>query len=492
MHDLIERLEGFGSPRVALVGDFMLDCYVYGDVERISPEAPVPVLHAVRKERAAGGAGYVAAAVTAMGGRVGCIGVIGADEAGEQLLERLRQAGADTDTLMRLQGRPTAVKTRYVGLAQHRHGQQMLRVDHETVDPLPPEVETRLREAAKKQLAQSDMVVLEDYNKGLFSENITPRLIADARAAGKKVIVDPARIENYRKYRSCTLLKPNRYEASLASGIQIIDDVTLAGAAAKLGEITDAEAVLITLDREGAFLYRRDGLGRRIAHRRPRSVYDVTGAGDETLAVLAVALAEGCDYEQAVELANVAGGLEVERFGMVPIRRDEIVDELRRMIGLRSGGKVLPRERLAEEVARRRARGETVVFTNGCFDLLHAGHVRYLQQARQIGHCLVLAINSDDSVRRVKGPGRPVIGQAERAEMLAALECVDYVTVFDEQTPVPLLELLRPDILVKGGTTPVVVGRELVEGYGGKVMTMGLVPGLSTTTIIDRILNGGK
>ncbi len=203
--------------------------------------------------------------------------------------------------------------------------------------------------------------------------------------------------------------------------------------------------------------------------------------------VLAIAIAQGCPYEQAAALANVAGGLEVERQGMVPIAKAEIVEELRRMIGPR-GGKVLQREALLAETRRRRGRGDTIVFTNGCFDLLHMGHVKYLQQARQLGSCLIVAINSDKSVQRLKGPRRPVIGQDERAAMLGSLECVDYVTIFEEDTPIGLLEMLRPDILVKGGTTPVVVGREVVEGYGGQVRTMDMVAGLSTTQIIDRIV----
>jgi len=247
-----------------------------------------------------------------------------------------------------------------------------------------------------------------------------------------------------------------------------------------------AEAVVITLDREGAYLLTKD-LARRIPT-RPRAVYDGTGAGDEVLAMLATAVAEGCDYEQAVALANVAGGVEVERFGVVPIRRDELEDEMRRLIGLR-GGKIVSRERLAEEVARRRGRGETIVFTNGCFDLLHMGHVRYLQEARELGSCLIVAINSDQSVRRLKGPSRPIIGQDERAEMLSAMECVDYVTIFHEDTPCALLELLRPDILAKGGTTSSVVGKEIVEGYGGKVLTLQRVEGLSTTEIIEQIID---
>jgi D-beta-D-heptose 7-phosphate kinase/D-beta-D-heptose 1-phosphate adenosyltransferase len=492
MHDLIEKLERFGHPVVLLVGDFILDRYVYGDVERINPEAPVPVLKVVRAESRAGGAGNVAAAVGALEGKALCVGVIGQDASARELRDLLDKTGADVSGLVQLSDRPTALKTRFVGLAQHRHAQQMLRVDEEIAQPLSPAAEDLLVAAVRERIGSADIVVLEDYNKGVLSGGLAGRVIALAAKAGKPVVVDPACIADYTRYRGATLLKPNRYEASLASGVEIRDNDTLDAAAQKLLDATGAQAVIISLDREGAYCRRRGQAGRRIPHQCPREVYDVTGAGDETMAALAVALAEGLDYEQAEELANVAGGLEVEQFGFVPITRGQVAAELRRMVGLR-GGKVHSRASLAHEVARRRALGETIAFTNGCFDLLHMGHVNYLQQARELGSCLIVAINSDASVRRLKGNTRPIIGQVERAGMLAALECVDYVTVFDEDTPMELLELVRPDVLIKGGTTPVVVGRELVESYGGKVTTMDLVAGLSTTEIINRITsNGGK
>jgi D-beta-D-heptose 7-phosphate kinase/D-beta-D-heptose 1-phosphate adenosyltransferase len=489
MHQLIDRIEKFGQPRIVVLGDFMLDRYVYGDTERISPEAPVPVLKILRTESRTGGASNVASAVLALGGKVACVGVVGQDSAGEELSQMLSAAGAETSTLIRLRERPTTVKSRYVGLAQHRHAQQMLRVDEETSQPLTDAIRSTLRAAVRGQLAGAKVLALQDYDKGVLSDANTPQIIADARSAGVAVLVDPARVRDYRRYRGATLLKPNRYEAALASGVAITDDASLERAARELLLLADVEAVAITLDKEGAYLMTRGGEGRRLAT-RPRSVYDVTGAGDEVLAMLAMALAEKCPLEEAVMLSNVAGGLEVERFGVVPVTREEIVEELRHEIGLR-GGKVLSRARLVEEVARRRRRGESIVFTNGCFDLLHMGHVRYLQQARELGSCLIVAINSDDSVRRLKGPARPVIGENERAEMLGSLECVDLVTVFDEDTPIPLLEAVRPDVLAKGGTTPVIVGRELVEGYGGKVTNLDLVAGLSTTQIIERIVGGG-
>jgi len=487
MDRLIERLQAFGSPRIALVGDFMLDRYVYGNVDRINPEAPVPILQTVRAEARVGGTGNVALAAMALGADVRCVGVIGRDPPGEDLRRMLMDAGANTASLIRLNDRPTSVKTRYVGLAQHRHPQQILRVDEEKAEPAGAKAQSALRAALRAELAQAAVVTLEDYDKGVLTDDSAPALIADARAAGKTVIVDPACIADYRRYRNATLLKPNRFEAALASGVKITDDSSLAEAARRLAEVTDAQAIVVTLDSDGAYVHPRDGTPRRVPHHRPRSVYDVSGAGDETLAVLSVALAEGCDWQEAAELANVAGGLEVERFGFVPVTRREMIEELRRMIGLR-GSKVVDRRRLAEELAARRQRGQTIVFTNGCFDLLHLGHTRYLQQARELGHCLVVAVNGDAGVRRLKGPGRPVIAQIERAEMLAALECVDYVTVFEEDTPEPLLELLRPDILVKGGTTGEVVGQRMVEGWGGKVLKLEPVEDLSTTKIINRIL----
>ncbi len=393
----IDRLR---AVKVALVGDFILDCYVHGNVERISPEAPVPVLRSVRRAGSVGGAGNVAAAVPALGGTCWCFGVVGHDAQAQELSKLLAEAGADAAPLIRLSDRPTAVKTRYVGLAQHRHAQQILRVDEECVEPLSEPVADELHRRFAATLEQADVVVLEDYNKGVFTPALTARLIASARAAGKAVVVDPASIRDFSKYRGATVIKPNRYEAATASGVNIVDDATLDEAARKLMEITQAQAILITLDKEGAYLLWAGQAGRRVPHHRPRAVYDITGAGDETLAMLAVALASGCDYAESADLANVAGGLEVERRGFVPVRREELIEEVQRMIGLR-GGKVMSRTRLAEEVARRRAVGQTVVFTNGCFDLLHMGHVRYLQQARELGGCLIVAIHSDASVQRL-------------------------------------------------------------------------------------------
>jgi len=486
MHRLIDCLDRLARPRIALLGDFLLDRYLYGDSERISPEAPVPVLRVVDRQSRPGGAGSVAATILGLGAQVCCVGVIGQDAAAEELLGMLAVAGAETSSLIRLPGRATVIKQRVIGLTRHRHQQQMLRIDEEPLDALPKELHLTLRGALRSALQDCRCLALADHDKGLMTDAELPNLIADARAAGVPVVADPAPIADYRRYRGATLIAPNRYEAQMATGIALSDEESMRRCACQLIDTTAAEAVLITLDRDGAYLF-RGGEGVHVPT-RARPVYDVTGAGDAVLATLAVAIGAGLDLFDAASLANVAGGIEVERFGSVPITREEMAAELRRMVGLRSG-KVMGRKRLLDELARRRQAGETVVFTNGCFDLLHLGHVRYFQQARQLGTCLVVGVNSDDSVRRLKGPSRPVIGEDERAEMLAALECVDYVTVFEEDTPEALLELLRPDFLCKGGSTPEIVGQAFVEGYGGKVIKLGLVEGLSTTDIINRILS---
>lgn len=481
----IDEIDGLAPPRVVLAGDFMLDEYVHGDVERISQEAPIPVLHVTKRDYRSGGAGNVASAVAALGGSVDCVGVVGDDAQANKVIEPLETAGVDTSGLVAMTGRPTTIKTRYVGLAQHKNPHQILRVDDEVTTPLPEEVAKKLVEAAAAKLDKNSILAFQDHNKGVLTDATARAMIAAAKNVGAKVVVDPAAVADAGRYRGATLLTPNRQEAALAGGVSITDEASCRQAAETIRKLTDAEAVVITLDAQGSYLLDETG-GRRIPT-PPRAVADGTGAGDAVMAMLCVAIAGGCENAAAVELANVAGGLEVEQFGVVPVTREEIREELRRRIGLRRS-KIMDRRRLAQELQRVRRGGGTVVFTNGCFDLLHMGHVNYLQQAREHGTCLVVAINSDAGVQRLKGPKRPVIGQDERARMLASLECIDFVTIFDENTPEALLQLLQPEVLVKGGSTDVIVGQEFVESYGGKVERLDLVAGMSTTEIINRIL----
>lgn len=477
------------TPRVLLAGDFMLDEYVYGDVDRISPEAPVPVLRVTKREHRPGGAGNVAAALRALGSEVVCIGTIGDDVAGGELTALLEKAGANVSGLVVTPGRPTTRKTRYVGLAQHKNPHQILREDEEQTQPLDDAIVAKLVAALESAAAAGPAVLaLQDHNKGVLTGENALKLIAVAKQAHCTVVVDPALIDDYTRYRGATILTPNRYETALATGAAVTDNDSLAKAGQVVLERTDAQAVVITLDKQGAFLLNATGEQQHIPPTRTHEVADGTGAGDAVMATISAALAAGCEFPEAVALANVAGGLEVERFGVVPVTRDEMRDDLRDTIGLRRS-KVLPREDLAALLARKRKLGQgPTVFTNGCFDLLHMGHVTYLQQAREVGSALIVAVNSDKSVQRLKGPQRPIVPQDERAAMLAALECVDYVTIFDEDTPQALLSLLQPEILVKGGSTDVIVGQDLVEAYGGRVQRLALVEGQSTTDIISRIL----
>jgi D-beta-D-heptose 7-phosphate kinase/D-beta-D-heptose 1-phosphate adenosyltransferase len=486
---LMKTVEGLTSGSILLLGDFMLDCYIHGDIERISPEAPVPVMKALSRESRPGGAGSVAANIRALDARVICLGVVGDDEAGSELCRKLSLTGANIDHLLSLPGRPTTLKERFVGLAQHRHGQQVLRVDHEDSSELPRTIGDQLLADLKKLLPKVDILCLEDYGKGLLSHHLCRAAIDLAKKARKPVLVDPARTADFSKYAGADLITPNRFEASLAAGLQITDPDSLSLAAEKLLAAGKFNALVITLDKEGAYLLQKGQAGSLIPT-RPREVYDVTGAGDVVLAALAVGLASGCDLPGAVAFANIAGGLAVEKPGAATVSRQEILADL---IAGQAGfsGKIRTAEQLAQELQPFRRNSQTIVFTNGCFDVLHMGHISLLAQARAKGDVLVVGLNSDESIRANKGPDRPVCSEQQRAGVLAGLESVDYVVIFNDTEPIKLLDKLRPDILVKGEDCIErgVVGRELVEAYGGKVELVPMVPECSTTNIIQTILH---
>ncbi len=485
---LLHAVTHLGSPRVLLVGDFMLDSYIYGDALRISPEAPVQVLKVVKREHAAGGASSVAADITMLGAHCLCVGVIGNDANGRRLREILQQGGSVTEGLLELQDRPTITKERVIGLAQHRHRQQLLRIDEECTDLLAEADYTRLQNYYEQALEQCDIVCLQDYNKGLLSDVFCQRLIALARTAGKKVLIDPPLDRDYMKFTGATLITPNRKETSKAVGFEIQSEADAEKASLVLRDTLKLDTVVITLDKEGAYL-RTDSIAKRIPT-VPRNVYDVTGAGDMMLAMLAVAMAAGNDEHTSLELANIASGIEVEKFGVATVSVDEIVNEI---ISLHKGktGKILSAEELAGHLAYHRQQDETVVFTNGCFDVLHRGHIEYLRFCKQQGDIVVLGLNSDRSVRQLKGPERPINNQHDRAAVLAALESVDYLCIFDQPDPLELIEQVRPDVLVKGADwkDKGVVGRQFVESYGGRVELAPLVDGKSSTSTIEKLKN---
>ena len=487
MHEeLLKTVTALGSPTVLVVGDFMLDVYTYGDALRISPEAPVPVLKVTETRHSCGGAGSVTANLAALGAKPVCLGIVGADANGEKLRAMLEEIGADATGLLVVTDRPTISKQRLIGLAQHRHQQQLFRLDEESTEPLTVEQYEAVLDLYKEKLGDADIVCLQDYNKALLSTEICGRMISLAVDAGKKVLVDPAFKGDFTKYAGATLITPNRQETSEMVGFEISNAEDAARAAEVLAAKLNIEAVVITLDREGAFL-KTDEMSE-VVPTRPRSVYDVTGAGDMVLAMLALTLAAGCDYKTAVQLSNIAGGIEVEKFGVATVTIEEIINEI---IGQNRGktGKIRLLDYLVNELDWHRRKNETVVFTNGCFDVVHRGHIEFFKFCKAQGDVLVVGLNSDSSVKTIKGPDRPINNQYDRASVLEALETVDYITVFDEPDPEKLIEAVKPDVLVKGQdwAKKGVIGREFVESCGGKVVLAPLVEGKSSTSIIERI-----
>ncbi len=485
--DLIDLVQRLGQPHVLVVGDLMLDRYVWGDAERISQEAPVILLHADKREERLGGASSVATMLRALGARVALAGVVGADADAGRMRQLLTDLEIDHEAVLTDPERPSTVKERYIGRAQHRHPQQMIRVDYETRLPLRPAIETQLCRAITGPLRKADMVLISDYDKGVCTPGVLTALSAEARARGLRTLADPIRSQDYRKYHGCSAMTPNRLEAGLATGRVLHTVAEALEAAGPLQQQLDLEAAIITLDKDGMALVHRDGR-RQLFPTRPRQVYDITGAGDMVMSVLGMALACGVDYDPAIRLANIAGGLEVEKIGVATVTRDEILRDLLRATPT-GNQKVLEREALCQEVESRRRLGQRIAFTNGCFDVLHAGHVQYLQEARAQADVLVVGLNSDASVRALKGPSRPIHPAEDRALVLASLQAVDYLTIFSETTPLALIQALRPNVLVKGADyhKEDVVGAAFVEGYGGRVHLAPLREGFSTTRILQRL-----
>ncbi len=377
----------------------------------------------------------------------------------------------------------------------------MIRVDYEVREPLDPGLEQRLKQALERQLRQADLVLISDYDKGVCTPGLLAHVIQTARKLGRRTLVDPVRRADYRKYHGCSAMTPNRLEAGLATRRTLRTTAEALSAAEQLLHELDMEAGIVTLDKDGMALAHGDGR-RLVFPTRPRQVYDITGAGDMVLSVLGMALAAGADYDPAIRLANIAGGLEVERVGVAPITRQEILRDLHEASAFRSNGriefstpsKVHTWTTLQTELDRCRQAGKRIAFTNGCFDLLHAGHVQYLQEAKAQADVLVVGLNSDASVRALKGPQRPINPASARAEVLAGLQAVDLVVIFDALTPLELIKQVRPDVLVKGAdyARDTVLGADLVESYGGRVHLVALKPGFSTTNLVQQLAGSRK
>lgn len=469
--------------RIVVAGDFMFDHYVYGNAQRLSPDAPVPVLAIEDQKWIPGGASNVCLDLKALRCKVSCIGIVGKDRNGYDLKKSLREFGCITTGLIDDPTRPTTIKQNFVGLAQHRHPQKMFRADIEDKSPVSDAIAKKIMAAGDKQIAKADVLIIEDYNKGALTSQVCQHLIKTANKHNVPVLVDPAAIEDYTKYTGATTITPNRTEASLATG-GMTDTAKMA---AKMLKELKLQTVVLTLDKSGALLLEK-GKKPLTVPTEARSVYDVTGAGDMVIAMLGAALANGATWPDAVMLSNIAAGLEVEKFGVVPIELDEILIAVLQKQH-QELGKIRTLDQLLPEISAYRKQGKKIAFTNGCFDILHAGHVAYLRQAKAQGDILVLGVNADHSISKIKGPDRPVNKQDDRLMVLSELQSIDYVIVFDDDTPMKLLKAIKPDILVKGGdyTKDKVVGHEFVEAYGGTVTVVGLVQGRSTTNIIQKI-----
>ncbi|MBB5346013.1 bifunctional D-glycero-beta-D-manno-heptose-7-phosphate kinase/D-glycero-beta-D-manno-heptose 1-phosphate adenylyltransferase HldE [Tunturibacter empetritectus] len=486
LHSILNLLEGgFSQLKVLVIGDIMLDRYIHGEVERISPEAPVPVIrHAQRYERA-GGAANVAMNLAGLGCQTFLAGLWGADSEQAELAAILDRAGINTAGVVS-SSLPTISKTRIVGRMQ-----QLLRLDIESRDPVPAVEAQRLQERSVELVAKVHAVVLSDYAKGALTRSLCEAVIRAARSAGIPVFADP-KTPDFSKYSGATTVCPNLGELSAATGIPSHHTDELLAAAQALVTEHDFKFLTVTMSEKGITVLRPPSEGNPGIYHSParaREVFDVSGAGDTVIATLATGIAGGLQIETAVELANLAAGIVVSKVGTVPIAAHELVAALTPSSGLTAGEKILDLDRLKLRVAEWRSSGETIVFTNGCFDLLHVGHITLLEDCHRFGSKLVLGLNADASVCRLKGPTRPIVSERERARVMAALAAVDAVVLFEEDTPLELIRALRPNVLVKGGdyTVETVVGHEDVIAYGGRVEIVPTVEGFSTTNIVKKL-----
>jgi len=464
----------FDTARVLVVGDVMLDRYWYGGTSRISPEAPVPVVKITNTEDRLGGAGNVALNIASLGAAAAIVAVVGRDEAAEALTSRLTSAGISADFQVSA-NHPTITKLRVISRSQ-----QLLRMDFE--EPFSEVDTSEIAGKAAQLLSQVQVLVLSDYAKGALAD--PQPLLKAARARGIPVLVDP-KGSDFERYRGATLLTPNLHEFEAVSG-PCVSEQDIAEKGLALMARFDVEALLVTRGENGMTLLRVDHPPLHLPA-RAREVFDVTGAGDTVISVLAAALAAGQELPEAVALANIAAGIVVAKLGTATVSGPELRRAIQQERGSERG--VVNLEQLLADVSDARSQGEKVVFTNGCFDILHAGHVGYLEQARKQGNRLIVAVNSDSSVKRLKGEGRPINPVERRMAVLAGLEAVDWVVAFEEDTPEHLLAAVKPDVLVKGGDyrKETVVGWQIVEGYGGEVRVLGFLDNCSTTGIIEKM-----
>jgi len=464
------------QPKILVIGDLMIDHYLWGKCERISPEAPIPIVNIDNENTVLGGAGNVVNNLAALGAHTDVLSVIGDCEIANELGTLLSKINVSTKYLIEEKGRLSSKKSRII--ASH---QQVIRYDRESNFDISTESQQTLFNQYKKILKQYDIVLLSDYGKGVLTDSLTRDLIKEANNFGIKVLVDPKGI-NYTKYSGAYLLTPNKKEASLATNIDIIDDSDLLEAITQLKEKCSLDVSLITLSENGVAIYDND---LRVHPTMAREVYDVTGAGDTVLAALGFALSSNYDIDQAVEFANLAAGVVVGKIGSATTTFDEINDYKSSLHQSSSEEHIKTQKEIEVLCSKFKEKGKKIVFTNGCFDILHAGHVRYLETAKSFGDILMVGVNSDESVKMLKGETRPINNEQDRALLIASLEAVDYVVIFNEDTPYELIKTIKPDTLVKGGDYE---GHEVVgQDLATELKLVSFIEGKSTTRTIEKI-----
>ncbi|MHC4675757.1 MAG: D-glycero-beta-D-manno-heptose-7-phosphate kinase [Planctomycetota bacterium] len=474
------KLENFTKLNIVVCGDVMLDQYIWGKVERTSPEAPVPVVKIENRTRRLGGTANVAANLVGLGCKVNLIGVSGTDAAGDVLASLMKEANIG-DACIRLQGHPTTTKIRVIGSSQ-----QLVRIDEEGGDGFDDKVYSDMLDRFKSLLPYSDIVILSDYGKGVFKTDLARKCIEYCRKVGVAIFVDP-KMDSWERYREATCVTPNLKEFKRVAQVAGLENESFSGAGKKMREMFALKYLLVTRGADGMSLF--DGTDEMLSiSTQAREVFDVSGAGDTVIATVAAAFSSGFSMPIAMKLANLAAGIVVGKIGTYPVTFKELIQALR-FDAFDLKNKVRSGHDALFTAEKWRGDGGRIVFTNGCFDLLHAGHVKLLQAAAKEGTKLIVGLNSDASVRRLKGPDRPILPQEDRATILAALDCVDMVVFYDEDTPLDLITALRPNVLVKGADyrPDQVVGREFIERRGGKVVLIPLLEGISITNMIERI-----
>ncbi len=471
----------FNRCKVMVVGDLMIDEYLWGEVDRISPEAPVQIVSVTNEDYTLGGSGNVVNNLAALGAKVYAAGVIGAGRDGQLLLNKFNELGVDTAGIIQEPDRPTTRKTRIIASNQH-----VLRIDRETREGISNHTLDVLLRFIEDKLPEVDVVLISDYGKGLITNNLMSRLIGAAQKHGKITIADPKGID-FSKYSGVSLLTPNKKEAALAAGVEITNDSTLFEAGARILAATGINKLLITCGKDGMVLFEKNKKPYKI-RAEARQVYDVSGAGDTVLAVIGLAIASGASFEDGAALANTAAGIVVGKVGTATVSIKELTSALSPYFD-EAALKYKSLSELPVLILELRKKSKKLVLTNGCFDLLHTGHIFLFSASKQLGDVLIVAIDDDDSVKKLKGPGRPVISARERVRILSALDTVDYVVVFSSAGLKELIEIVRPDVLAKGSnySSEEVFGRELVEQFGGRVALIPVTENISSSGIINNI-----